>query len=533
MPVDESSPPIPSPADAGYLLFPLLALAGMIASCVPRPRRASSTLLVDGIAAALAVAALSAAIVFQTVLAHASGDSARRRHRRSPTRSPTSCCWPSASARWPARAGAWTARGRCWPRGILAFWFADSMYLVRTAAGTYEAGGWFDAGWWGGAAWRSPSPPGSAPPRAPASLRRRHACALIAAPLARRRGRARAARLRLARARSTRSPSALAAARAGLRDDPADADVPPERRDAARLARRGADRRADRPRQPARADARARRGVAEPTDDRRSCSRSSTSTASSTTTTPSATRPATSCSTRLGANLRTYLGARGHVFRMGGDEFCALLRRPRGQDLRDAARRRRARAVRARRRLLDRLLVRLDHAARRGERRRRGAAHRRPAHVRPEARRPHLGRPARPSDVLLSGLSERDPELGGHASAVAALAERHRPPPRARSRRAARSSATPPSCTTSARSRSPTRSFEARAADRRGVAFIRRHPVAGERIIAAAPALGAVAQLVRSSPRALGRHAATPTGSAETTSRSARGSSRSPTRSTR
>ena len=28
--------------------------------------------------------------------------------------------------------------------------------------------------------------------------------------------------------------------------------------------------------------------------------------------------------TRLGGNLRKYLGARGTVFRMGGDEFCAL-----------------------------------------------------------------------------------------------------------------------------------------------------------------------------------------------------------------
>ena len=48
-------------------------------------------------------------------------------------------------------------------------------------------------------------------------------------------------------------------------------------------------------------------------------------------------------------------------FRMGGDEFCALFE-PRGEDRDDAARRRRARAVRAGRGLLDRLLLRLDHA---------------------------------------------------------------------------------------------------------------------------------------------------------------------------
>jgi two-component system, cell cycle response regulator len=36
--------------------------------------------------------------------------------------------------------------------GVATFWLADSLYLVRTAQGVYEAGGWFDAGWWGGLA---------------------------------------------------------------------------------------------------------------------------------------------------------------------------------------------------------------------------------------------------------------------------------------------------------------------------------------------------------------------------------------------
>ena len=80
--------------------------------------------------------------------------------------------------------------------GVLVFWFADSMYLVRTAEGVYESGGWFDLGWWLGllliavAAWqRAPDAP--APPRGrqPAPDHR--------APRLRRR-RARIARLRLA-----------------------------------------------------------------------------------------------------------------------------------------------------------------------------------------------------------------------------------------------------------------------------------------------------------------------------------------------
>ena len=36
--------------------------------------------------------------------------------------------------------------------GVSTFWLADSLYLVRTAQGVYEAGGWFDAGWWAGLA---------------------------------------------------------------------------------------------------------------------------------------------------------------------------------------------------------------------------------------------------------------------------------------------------------------------------------------------------------------------------------------------
>src|SRR3954454_9956619 len=60
---EQSAPPIPSPADAGYLLFPPLMFAGMLVLLKARTR-VSVALLVDGVAAALAVAALSAAIVF-------------------------------------------------------------------------------------------------------------------------------------------------------------------------------------------------------------------------------------------------------------------------------------------------------------------------------------------------------------------------------------------------------------------------------------------------------------------------------------
>ncbi len=98
---------------------------------------------------------------------------------------------------------------------------------------------------------------------------------------------------------------------------------------------------------------------------------------------------------RLGANLRAYFDARGRVFRMGGDEFCALFE-PGIADLGtllDGA----ALALSEQGEgFFDRLLVRRRHAAGRGPRRRRGAARRRPAHVRAEARRPHVGLPPEP-----------------------------------------------------------------------------------------------------------------------------------------
>jgi diguanylate cyclase (GGDEF)-like protein len=159
---DESAPPIPSFADLGFLLFPPLTFAGMLVLVRSRATL-SATLLVDGITTALAVGALSAALVFQTVLEHVSGE---------PLAVATALGYPIADlALLAVGVGALAGTGwrvsRSWVllvSGILAFWFADSMYLVRAAAGTYESGGWFDIGWWLGlslialAAWQ-PVPP--------------------------------------------------------------------------------------------------------------------------------------------------------------------------------------------------------------------------------------------------------------------------------------------------------------------------------------------------------------------------------------
>jgi two-component system cell cycle response regulator len=144
-------PPIPSLADAGYLLFPPLMLAGALALLRSRARGIPRRLWVDGLTAALGVAALSAAIVFETVLESVDGRSLATF---------TSLAYPLfdlllLGLMVGALAGTGWRLDRTWmllAAGVSTFWLADSLYLVRTAQGVYEAGGWFDAGWWAGLA---------------------------------------------------------------------------------------------------------------------------------------------------------------------------------------------------------------------------------------------------------------------------------------------------------------------------------------------------------------------------------------------
>jgi diguanylate cyclase (GGDEF)-like protein len=147
----DPDPPIPSLADAGYLLFPPLVLAGALALLRARARGIPRRLWVDGLTAALGVAALSAAIVFETVLDSVDGRSLATL---------TSLAYPLLDlVLLGLTVGALASTGwrldRTWmllAAGVSTFWLADSMYLVRTAKGVYESGGWFDAGWWAGLA---------------------------------------------------------------------------------------------------------------------------------------------------------------------------------------------------------------------------------------------------------------------------------------------------------------------------------------------------------------------------------------------
>ena len=70
---DLESPPIPSPADAGFLLFPVLGMVGVLALVRARTHDVPKTLWTDGSIAALAVTAVSAAVIFQTAFDNVSG----------------------------------------------------------------------------------------------------------------------------------------------------------------------------------------------------------------------------------------------------------------------------------------------------------------------------------------------------------------------------------------------------------------------------------------------------------------------------
>ena len=154
--------PVPSPADGGYLLMPILMLGGLVALLRSRTRGVPVTLQADALTAALAIAAVSAAIVFDTALAAAEGD---------PLGVATTLAYPltdlvlggfvvGAMARTGWRLDrTWALLGA----GLLMFWFSDSLYLVQLANGTYEAPSSVDAGWWIGltlvalAAWQTPT----------------------------------------------------------------------------------------------------------------------------------------------------------------------------------------------------------------------------------------------------------------------------------------------------------------------------------------------------------------------------------------
>jgi len=157
---DEASPPVPSPADVGFLLMPPLMFAGLVLLLRSRVRGLPTTLWVDGITAALAVGAVSAAVVVEAVL-----DAAEGSERAAVI---TNVAYPVTDiALLGLIIAAVAARGWRIDRtlglliaGVVSFWLSDSLYLVLTAKGQWQSGGPFDVGWWatavffGAAAWQ-------------------------------------------------------------------------------------------------------------------------------------------------------------------------------------------------------------------------------------------------------------------------------------------------------------------------------------------------------------------------------------------
>jgi diguanylate cyclase (GGDEF)-like protein len=139
--------PFPSLADAFYLAFypPAYVALGLFVRARTHTFRASSWL--DGVSGALAVAAIAATVVFQAVLSSVEGSSA------------STVAWNLA---YPladllllgvlvtsAALNGWRV-DRAWgflAGGLSLFAFTDSVYLYQAAAGTYVDGSILDAGW--------------------------------------------------------------------------------------------------------------------------------------------------------------------------------------------------------------------------------------------------------------------------------------------------------------------------------------------------------------------------------------------------
>ena len=141
------SPPVPSWADAGYLLFYPLAFAGILSLVRERASGAPRTLVADALAAALAAGALSAAVVVQPVLATAKGGGIAVA---------TNLAYPLGDLLLLGLIVGATAFGnwrltRTWMllgAAVVVFWIADSFYLVTVATGTYQQNAWYNALWY-------------------------------------------------------------------------------------------------------------------------------------------------------------------------------------------------------------------------------------------------------------------------------------------------------------------------------------------------------------------------------------------------
>jgi two-component system cell cycle response regulator len=140
------SVPFPSPADVGYLAVYPFAYAGLLLLLKRRLTGFRNTLWLDGLIGGLAVSAFATAVVFQQVQSSVGG---------SPAAVATNLAYPLGDALLIALVvlvfgmSGWRP-GRAWlllGLGFLLFFAGDSVYLVQTAQGTYSPGHLLDASW--------------------------------------------------------------------------------------------------------------------------------------------------------------------------------------------------------------------------------------------------------------------------------------------------------------------------------------------------------------------------------------------------
>jgi two-component system cell cycle response regulator len=159
-----SSPvPVPSLADLGYLAVYPLAFAGLTLLLREQAARRSPTVWADGMIAALVVAALGAAVVFEAVLGTVGGR---------PAAIATNLAYPLGDllllglvvTTFAMRDWRPDRRTALLGAGIVCFWLADSLYLVETAQAGADQESPFNVVGWGGfllvaaAAWTPPAP---------------------------------------------------------------------------------------------------------------------------------------------------------------------------------------------------------------------------------------------------------------------------------------------------------------------------------------------------------------------------------------
>ena len=137
-----AAPPIPSLSDLFWFAFYPFAYAGIVVLVRERARFVSTAMWLDGLIAALAVAALAAAVVFHAVLGQIGGTTISTAVNLAYAMMLALVVVAFAVTGWRLdRAWAWLG---C---ALAVFALSDIAYMLEIAGGTYSTGGPLDAGW--------------------------------------------------------------------------------------------------------------------------------------------------------------------------------------------------------------------------------------------------------------------------------------------------------------------------------------------------------------------------------------------------